>query len=82
MITVLLVTNHQSLAEYTPYFVGLLYALNITFETPLSGMSTNPARTFGTRCLRALLAYSLDLFCRANHGHAGRRGSFSSGAPR
>ena len=47
MITVLLVTNHESLARYTPYFVGSLYAVNITFETPLSGMSMNPARTFG-----------------------------------
>jgi aquaporin Z len=47
MITVLLVTNHERLARYTPYFVGSLYALNITFETPLSGMSMNPARTFG-----------------------------------
>ena len=47
MITVLLVTNHETLARYTPYCVGSLYALNITFETPLSGMSMNPARTFG-----------------------------------
>ena len=47
MITVLLVTNHERLARYTPYVVGSLYALNITFETPLSGMSMNPARTFG-----------------------------------
>jgi aquaporin Z len=47
MFTVLLVTNHERLARYTPYFVGSLYAVNITFETPLSGMSMNPARTFG-----------------------------------
>jgi hypothetical protein len=47
MITVLLVTNHEMWARYTPYFVGSLYAVNITFETPLSGMSMNPARTFG-----------------------------------
>ena len=47
MITVLLVTNHERLAQYTPYFVGSIYAVNITFETPLSGMSMNPARTFG-----------------------------------
>jgi aquaporin Z len=47
MITVLLATNHERLARYTPYFVGSLYAVNITFETPLSGMSMNPARTFG-----------------------------------
>jgi aquaporin Z len=47
MITVLLVMNHEKLARYTPYFVGSLYAVNITFETPLSGMSMNPAHTFG-----------------------------------
>ena len=35
------------LARYTPYFVGLLYAIFITMEAPLSGMSMNPARSFG-----------------------------------
>jgi aquaporin Z len=34
--------------RYTPYFVGALYATFITFETALSGMSMNPARTFGS----------------------------------
>lgn len=47
MTTVLLATNRERLARYTPYFVGSLYAVNITFETPLSGMSMNPARSFG-----------------------------------
>jgi len=47
MITVLFVSNHAPLARYTPCFVGALYAVFITFETPLSGMSMNPARTFG-----------------------------------
>ena len=47
MITVLLAGHHPRLAPYTPYLVGSLYAVNITFETPLSGMSMNPARTFG-----------------------------------
>ena len=48
MITVLFVTNREALARYTPYFVGALHATYITFEKPLSGMSTNPARTFGS----------------------------------
>ncbi len=48
MITVLFVTNRETLARYAPYFVGALYATYITFETPLSGMSMNPARTFGS----------------------------------
>jgi aquaporin Z len=48
MITILLVSNREGLARYTPYFVGALYAIYISFETPLSGMSMNPARTFGS----------------------------------
>jgi len=48
MLTVLLSSNHNLLSRYTPYFVGALYAIFITLETPLSGMSMNPARTFGS----------------------------------
>ena len=48
MITVLFATNHKRLAPYTAYFVGMLIATYFTFEAPLSGMSTNPARTFGS----------------------------------
>lgn len=48
MITVLFATNQKRLAPYTAYFVGLLIAIYYTFEAPLSGMSTNPARTFGS----------------------------------
>src|SRR5262249_42861239 len=50
--TILFVSNSQKLARHTPYFVGALYAIYVTFETPLSGMSMNPARTFGS-ALRA-----------------------------
>jgi aquaporin Z len=48
MTTVLFLSNHETLARYTPYFAGALVAAYITFESPLSGMSTNPARTFGS----------------------------------
>lgn len=48
MITILFATNDKRLARYTPYFVGALYAIYVAFETPLSGMSMNPARTFGS----------------------------------
>jgi aquaporin Z len=48
MTTVLFATNRGSLARYTAYFVGALYAIFITFEAPLSGMSMNPARTFAS----------------------------------
>lgn len=47
MSTILVSTNRESLARYTPYLVGLLYAIFITLEAPLSGMSMNPARSFG-----------------------------------
>jgi aquaporin Z len=48
MITVLFVSNHDTLARYTPYCAGALVAIYLTFEAPLSGMSMNPARTFGS----------------------------------
>jgi len=48
MIIVLFTTNRKRLAPYTAYFVGVLLAVYYTFEGPLSGMSTNPARTFGS----------------------------------
>jgi aquaporin Z len=47
MLTVLLSSNTLRLARYTPYMVGCLIATYITLESPLSGMSMNPARTFG-----------------------------------
>jgi aquaporin Z len=48
MTTVLFVSNRERIARYTPYFAGALVAIYITFEAPLSGMSMNPARTFGS----------------------------------
>jgi aquaporin Z len=48
MTTILFSSNRPALARYTPYLVGALYQLFITFETPLSGMSMNSARTFGS----------------------------------
>ena len=48
MMTILFVSNSKTIARYTSYFVGALYAIYITFETPLSGMSMNLARTFGS----------------------------------
>ena len=47
MLTVLATSNTQRLARLTPYLVGTLVATYITIEAPLSGMSMNPARTFG-----------------------------------
>lgn len=46
MTTILVATNNQRFSRYTPYLVGLLYAIFIAVEAPLSGMSMNPARSF------------------------------------
>jgi len=44
-VTVLYTTNRVALMRYTGLFAALLLALYITFESPLSGTSMNPART-------------------------------------
>ena len=48
MLVVLRVSNTPHLARYTGLFAGALVATYITLEAPLSGMSMNPARTFGS----------------------------------
>ena len=47
MGAILFASNHVILAPYTHHLAAMLVAAYITFESPLSGMSTNPARTFG-----------------------------------
>jgi len=48
MATVLTITNIDSLNRYTGLFAAALVATYITFESPISGMSMNPARTVGS----------------------------------
>jgi aquaporin Z len=48
MLVVLVTSNSTRLARWTPYFAGILVALFIIFEAPLSGMSMNPARSFAS----------------------------------
>jgi len=48
MSAVLSFSNHHRLAGYTGFVAGLLVATYITLEAPFSGMSMNPARTFGS----------------------------------
>jgi aquaporin Z len=48
MSAVLYFSNHHRLSNYTGLFAGMLVATYITFEAPFSGMSMNPARTFGS----------------------------------
>jgi aquaporin Z len=42
---ILVSSNHERLAQFTGIFAGFLIALYIVVESPLSGMSMNPART-------------------------------------
>lgn len=48
MECILVFSNHRKMARYTPYAAGILIALYITVEAPLSGMSMNPARSAGS----------------------------------
>jgi aquaporin Z len=48
MSVILRVSNHGRFARWTGLCAGIMVALFITFEGPLSGMSMNPARTLGS----------------------------------
>ena len=48
MSIVLVVSNTKRLARWTGVIAGALVAAYITIESPISGMSMNPARTFGS----------------------------------
>ncbi len=48
MSTILRVSNNPRVAHLTGLFAGFLVATYITFEAPFSGMSMNPARSFGS----------------------------------
>jgi aquaporin Z len=48
MSVVLVATNTDRLSRLTGLFAGVLVATYISLEAPLSGMSMNPARTFGS----------------------------------
>jgi aquaporin Z len=51
MTFVLEMTSRRRLARFTGIGAGLLVALYIVLEAPLSGMSMNPARTLGANAL-------------------------------
>ena len=48
MSIILAMTNRSRLAGYTGLVAGVMVALYISLESPISGMSMNPARTFGS----------------------------------
>jgi aquaporin Z len=51
MLVILMMSNRPRLARFTGLCAGLLVWTYITVEEPLSGMSINPARTFGSAFL-------------------------------
>jgi aquaporin Z len=51
MLLVLTVSNSKRFSRFTGVFAGAMVATYITLESPLSGMSMNPARTFGSAFL-------------------------------
>jgi aquaporin Z len=51
MLVILMMSNRPRLARFTGLCAGLLVWTYITVEEPLSGMSINPARTFGSALL-------------------------------
>ncbi len=51
MTMILRVSNTPRLARFTGLFAGLLVMTYISLEDPFSGMSMNPARTFGSAVL-------------------------------
>ncbi len=57
MTTILLVLGSEKLRAYTPWFAALLVFLYITFESPISGMSMNPARSVASALPSHLLAH-------------------------
>jgi aquaporin Z len=61
MSMILEVTNQARLARFTGIFAGILVFAFITLEAPISGMSINPARTFGS-ALNARLWTALWLY--------------------
>lgn len=83
MLALLFVSNVKRMAPWTPAAAGMLVAVYIVIEAPISGMSMNPARTLGSALvagdwrglwiyftappLGMLLAAELYLMCRGAH---------------
>ncbi len=51
MSTVLMSSNSKRASRWTPCLAATLVFLFITLESPLSGMSMNPARTLGSAAI-------------------------------
>jgi Major intrinsic protein len=78
MTTILVVSNRETLARYTPYYVGALYA-HIHNLRDAAFRDEHESRTNVWLSIPGqLLARALDLFPCADIGHAGGRGGFSA----
>jgi aquaporin Z len=64
MLVVLTVSGSARWAGFTGMCAGALVAVYITFEAPLSGMSMNPARTFGPAVVAGMMG-PLWIYCTA-----------------
>jgi aquaporin Z len=83
MSAVLYFSNNSRLSRYTGFVASVLVAVYITLEAPISGMSINPARSFGSAfpsgiwdffwiyltapLLGMLTAGELYLWCKGRH---------------
>ncbi len=54
MSVILTVSNSKRLGRWTGLFAGALVATYISIESPISGMSMNPARTFGSAAVGSI----------------------------
>jgi aquaporin Z len=54
MSVILTVSNNKRLGRWTGVFAGVLVAIYISIESPISGMSMNPARTFGSAAVGSI----------------------------
>lgn len=54
MSVILTVSNTKKLSRWTGIFAGALVATYISIESPISGMSMNPARTFGSAAVGSI----------------------------
>jgi aquaporin Z len=64
MTMILIVSNTPRIAHFTGLLAGMMVALYITVEAPLSGMSMNPARSFGP-ALAAGTLKTMWIYCTA-----------------
>lgn len=83
MLTVLMVSNNRRLSKFTPYFAGGLLAFYIWLESPVSGTSMNPARSFASAIFAGMwqswwiyfiappigMLFAAEIFVRANGVH-------------